>query len=202
MTIDRKTGDPQDGLSTRDRIIRETITILSEKGYDATSVRMIAEATGVTKPALYYHFDSKESLCHHIISSGLDEFRGRLRGVGENGAGDALELLVMAVRIHFDFCEANVEFVRFLYALTFGPDRKKINYDFGEFDNEINELLVELLGRVSEAGLIREGKEEDAVRYVRGIISAYVMGRVDGNCHFHPGLAETVVSDLVNGLRP
>ncbi len=202
MAIDRKTGGPQGALSTRERIIKEAITILSERGYDATSVRMIAEATGVTKPALYYHFDSKESLCHHIISSGLEEFRGRLRGMDENGAGDALEQLTMAVRTHFDFCEANVEFVRFLYALTFGPDRNKINYDFEEYDNEINELLVELFGRVSEAGHIREGKKEDAVRYVRGIISAYVMDHVDGNCHFHPGLAETIGSGLVNGLRP
>ena len=172
MTRSRKTGNASGVLSTRERIIAEAITILSEKGYAATSMREIAEATGVTKPAVYYHFDSKGSLCHHIVSSGLDEFRATLRIAGENGGGDALERLVVAVRVHFDFCEANVEFVRFLYALTFGPDSKKINYDFLEYDNEINELLVGLLGRVSEAGLIRKGKEEDAARYVRGIISA------------------------------
>jgi AcrR family transcriptional regulator len=202
MTIGQKTEGAPNGSSTRERITREAITILSEKGYAATSVREIAEASGVTKPAVYYYFDSKESLCHHIISSGLEEFRGRLRGVNANGAGDAFERLVMAVRTHFDFCEANVEFVRFIYALTFGPDRKKIEYDFLAYDKEINTLLMELVGRVSEAGLIRDGKEEVSVRYVRGIISAYVMDHVDGNGRLHPELAETIVSDMVNGLRP
>ena len=202
MTIGRKTGGAPDELSTRERITREAVTIFSDKGYEATSVREIAEASGVTKPAVYYHFDSKESLCHHIVSSGLEEFRVLLRGVCENGAGDAFERLVMTVRTHFDFCEANVEFVRFIYALSFGPDRKKIKYDFLAYDNEISELLTGLLRRVSEAGLIREGKAEVAAHYVGGIISAYVMRHVDGNGQFYPELAETIVSDMVNGLRP
>jgi TetR/AcrR family acrAB operon transcriptional repressor len=32
------------------------------RGYEATSMDSIAEAVGVTKPAVYYHFDSKEAL--------------------------------------------------------------------------------------------------------------------------------------------
>jgi AcrR family transcriptional regulator len=202
MTIAKRRDDASPQLSTKERIEREAISIFSEKGYDAASMREIAEASGVSKPVVYYYFKSKENLCHYLISAGLDEFRRRLRHVCENGAGDAFERLGMMVRTHFDFCEANIEFVRFMYALTFGPDRKKINYDFHAYDAEISDLLTGLLLQASEAGLIRKGKEDAAMQYVRGIISRYSMYHVDGNRQFSPGLAETIVTDMVDGLRP
>jgi AcrR family transcriptional regulator len=202
VTIAEEKGNAQDQLSTKERISKEAISIFSDKGYDATSMREIAEAAGVSKPVVYYYFKSKENLCHFLISDGLDEFRRRLQHICRNGEGDALERLSLMVQTHFDFCEANIEFVRFMYALTFGPDRKKIQYDFHAYDNELSGLMTELLRCVSDAGLIRKGKEKTAMEYVRGIISRYVMYYVDGNGQLSPVLARTIVTDMVNGLRP
>jgi len=201
MTSIEKEGNLKQPQSTKEKIEEHAITFFSEKGYAATSMREIAEAASVTKPVVYYYFGSKESLCDHLISSGLGRFSAVLRDICENGADDVFEGLVTLVQLHFDFCEANVDFVRFIYALTFGPDRKKISYDFHAYDEEIFKLRMKLLRRASETGLIRKGKEEDAVRYLQGIISTYVMYRVDGNGQFPDGLARTIVTDMVNGLR-
>ena len=38
------------------------LDLFSDKGYDGTSLREIAERLGVTKAALYYHFASKEDI--------------------------------------------------------------------------------------------------------------------------------------------
>ena len=191
-------------LSTRERIEREAITILSEKGYDAASMREIAEASGVSKPVVYYYFKSKEMLCHHLISAGLEEFRRLQREVCSEGsndsAGDLLEQIVRMVQARFDFCLDNLEFMRFIYALNFGPDRKKIDYDFHGFGDEMSDMLTGLMRRASEAGLIRKGKEEAAAHYLRGIVSAYVMPYMDGHEEFPPGLARTIVTDMVSGL--
>lgn len=208
MTIAEKEGNARATSSTKKRIERKAISIFSEKGYGAASVREIAEASGVTKPVVYYYFKSKDNLCHDLIHSGLEKFRRMLRdasaaGVEDAaGAEDALERLVAIVQLHFDFCSANVEFVRFLYSLNFGPDRKKISYDFHGYDAEVTGMLTDLLRRASEAGLIRKGKEDVAVRYMQGIIRAYVMYHFDGNDQFSPELARTIVTDMVNGLRP
>ena len=47
---------------TRARIQRVALELFAEQGYDATSLREIAERLGVTKAALYYHFKSKEDI--------------------------------------------------------------------------------------------------------------------------------------------
>ena len=188
--------------STKEIIERNAITILSENGYDAASIREIAEASGVTKPVIYYYFKSKENLCHHLIRSGLEGFRKQLRAVCEDTCDDTLEQIVRAVQIQFDFCEGNTELVRFLYALNFGPDRKKIHYDFYSYGMENARILTELMRRGSDKGLIRRGKEETAVYYLRGIVSTYVMLYVDGRGKLPPGLARTIVTDIMNGLGP
>jgi len=187
-------------LSTRERIERQAITLLSERGYDAASMRAIAESSGVSKPVVYYYFKSKENLCHYLISSGLEEFRKQLCDVCDEEADDVFEQLVRSVQVRFDFCRQNLEFMRFIYALNFGPDRKKIGYDFHAYGLELFDMLSGLMRRASEAGLIRNGKEEAAVYYLRGIISTYVMLYVDGHGEFPPGLARTIVTDMLDGL--
>ena len=48
--------------TTRERILSVALDLFVRKGYAETSLREIAEAVGVSKAALYYHFDSKEDI--------------------------------------------------------------------------------------------------------------------------------------------
>ncbi|MFI1496318.1 TetR/AcrR family transcriptional regulator [Streptomyces platensis] len=56
---------------------RELLTIAAEvfaaHGYNATTVRRIADEAGMLAGSLYYHFDSKESMLDEILSSFLTE---------------------------------------------------------------------------------------------------------------------------------
>ena len=53
---------PQPATSTRERILDVALDLFTEKGFDGTSLREIAEQLGVTKAALYYHFASKDDI--------------------------------------------------------------------------------------------------------------------------------------------
>lgn len=48
-------------------------------GYDRTSLRDIAEAAGITKAALYYHFPDKEALYERVVIDALGELNAYLR---------------------------------------------------------------------------------------------------------------------------
>jgi TetR/AcrR family transcriptional regulator, regulator of cefoperazone and chloramphenicol sensitivity len=50
------------GTDTRLRILAVSVELFSDRGYAGTSVRDIAEAMGMTKASLYYHFRSKEEI--------------------------------------------------------------------------------------------------------------------------------------------
>ncbi len=53
---------------TRQRIQEIALDLFTEQGYEATSLREIAEALGVTKAALYYHFKTKEDIVAGMVA--------------------------------------------------------------------------------------------------------------------------------------
>jgi AcrR family transcriptional regulator len=57
-----------DAPRTRERILDAALTLFAEKGYDATSMREISEQLGITKAALYYHFDSKAEIVRAMLA--------------------------------------------------------------------------------------------------------------------------------------
>lgn len=67
MTIS-STAAPASRSRTRDRILDAALALFAEKGYEATSMREIAEQLSITKPALYYHFDSKEDIVRSLLA--------------------------------------------------------------------------------------------------------------------------------------
>ncbi|MFG1707254.1 TetR/AcrR family transcriptional regulator [Nonomuraea sp. M3C6] len=52
---------------TRTRIQEIALRLFTEQGYEATSLREIAEELGVTKAALYYHFKTKDDIVASLV---------------------------------------------------------------------------------------------------------------------------------------
>jgi AcrR family transcriptional regulator len=50
------------GASTRERILDVALDLFTDQGFDGTSMREIAERLDISKPAIYYHFASKEEI--------------------------------------------------------------------------------------------------------------------------------------------
>ncbi|MBO0869697.1 MAG: TetR/AcrR family transcriptional regulator [Micromonosporaceae bacterium] len=61
----------RDRSDTRTRIQEVALDLFTEHGYEATSLREIAERLGVTKAALYYHFKTKEDIVTSLIEDRL-----------------------------------------------------------------------------------------------------------------------------------
>jgi AcrR family transcriptional regulator len=58
---------------TADRIRAAALELIAEKGVQQASLREIAERVGITKPALYYHFASREDLLRGLIQPLVDD---------------------------------------------------------------------------------------------------------------------------------
>ncbi|MEV4573452.1 helix-turn-helix domain-containing protein [Nonomuraea jabiensis] len=58
---------------TRTRIQEIALRLFTEQGYEATSLREIAEELGVTKAALYYHFKTKDDIVTSLVGNRLVE---------------------------------------------------------------------------------------------------------------------------------
>src|SRR6202167_344121 len=72
-----------EATSTRERILDVALELFLAQGYDGTSLREIAEQLGVTKAALYYHFESKEDILR-ALHLRLHEFgKGAFDSLGD-----------------------------------------------------------------------------------------------------------------------
>ncbi|MBB4889344.1 TetR/AcrR family transcriptional regulator [Streptomyces netropsis] len=57
----------------RRELLATAAEVFAAQGYNATTVRRIADEAGLLAGSLYYHFDSKESMLDEILSGFLDE---------------------------------------------------------------------------------------------------------------------------------
>jgi len=72
------TGTGVDGrrTDTRARIHEVALDVFADRGYERATMQQIAERLGVTRPALYYHYRSKEDILasvHEQLASSVDE---------------------------------------------------------------------------------------------------------------------------------
>ena len=87
----RTTGDK--AMETREKIVRAAYDVSAEYGYEKSSLGKIANELGITRPALYYHFKSKEDLFLAVYNS-IDPVADL----------DISELLESSDAIHYRHC--------------------------------------------------------------------------------------------------
>jgi TetR/AcrR family transcriptional regulator, cholesterol catabolism regulator len=67
------------GKGRRDHILAQAAALFASKGVASTTVREIADEVGILSGSLYHHFESKEAMVDEIISSYLEDLRGRYK---------------------------------------------------------------------------------------------------------------------------
>ena len=77
MTTDPFYIDPDDPPGKKG-ILREGLRLFAKNGLSATSIRDIAAATGLTNPALYKHFKTKDDLARTLFER---SYSALLRGL-------------------------------------------------------------------------------------------------------------------------
>ena len=87
--------------ATRQKLLDAAIDLFSEVGYAAAGLGEIIERAGMTKGALYHHFDSKEALATAIIEQGTNLTRDAFHHVCESSS-PALENMIHGVFVVAD----------------------------------------------------------------------------------------------------
>src|SRR5215207_8771454 len=82
------------------QIIAEATRLFAERGFSGTSLKDIADATGLTRPALYHYVKNKDEILAKLVSE-LAEGPARalraIRGQNELGAAQKLREIAHAI---------------------------------------------------------------------------------------------------------
>ena len=145
--------------------------LFAERGYDGTSVQQIADAVGIRKPSLLYHFKSKDELRENVIAEMLAHWNAVLPGL----------LLKASTEERFDSTmEALTEFfiqdpARARLFLRETLDRpESMQAMLTEFVKPWVDLLGAQLDRAKEQGLVQPDVDPQA--YAVEVITMAVAG--------------------------
>src|SRR5512138_1669034 len=166
---------PEVEVGSHDRILLKALSLFSLRGYDATSVREICEAAGVTKPTLYHFYGSKEGVYRTLVEGTLDQYRDGVRAIVE-AKGSVAERLRTIARGHFAYTKERPELVRFLVGLIHNPPGSAPATDFHLLYDEV----LSHYARLSQEGVDGGSRLQGAARVRLLVFSGARMEAIHG----------------------
>jgi AcrR family transcriptional regulator len=185
-----------------DRILLRALELFSSKGYDATSVREICEAAGITKPTLYHFFGSKEGVYRTLVDGSLEDFRRDLLAQIQlpGATGDRLKRVA---RCYFESVRAHRELMRFILGLIHHPPSSAPVTDFRHFYEELVRLIARQVEEGVRDGTLSAGPTEVRMLVLMGALGEAICGNlISGHPDLTPSLADTLVETVIRGWAP
>jgi AcrR family transcriptional regulator len=191
-----------EALRSNDRILQKALELFSEKGYDATSVREICEAAGITKPTLYHFYGSKEGVYRAIVEGALERFQADLVRVLAGG-GTLRDRLVRMAQSYVESTLREPDLARFIMALIHNPPHSAPATDFMGFYQRILDALARTIDEAIARGEVTPGPTDVRLLVFMGALGEamhrhLLVGRPD----LTPALAETLVDTVLRGWAP
>jgi len=186
-------------LRSNDRILQKALGLFSEKGYDATSVREICEAAGITKPTLYHFYGSKEGVYRAIVEGALERFRADMvRALVCEGT--LRERLVRMACAYVDATVREPDLARFIMALIHNPPRSAPATDFVGFYEGILSEVARAVEEGVRRGEVAQGPTDVRLLVFMGALNEAMHGHLlVGRPELTPALAATLVDTVLGG---
>lgn len=152
------------------RLMEAGIVLFGEQGYASTSVREIVGLAGVTKPVLYYYFESKEGLFLSILNH-ADALQGEMLAQVLERPGTTLERIRGLYRMTYEGVVRYKSLFKMIYNLIFGPPQGAPSFDFDRYHRRMVDAIrtIYLEGRMK--GEVVEAEPEEVAILVLGILN-------------------------------
>jgi AcrR family transcriptional regulator len=186
--------------TSAERILTTALDLFAVRGYDATAVREICDAAGITKPTLYHFFGSKEGVLQALVASGFERFR-RMVDSALAEPGTFRDRLKIVARSLFESARRQPHYWRFMHGIMWAPPGTAPKTASCE---EFYAGVVGVLSAAERAavahGEIADGDSEARMLVLMGAISEAATGYViSGQPELTPTLADTLIETILDG---
>lgn len=184
----------------RDRIVSEATRLFAQKGYGSTSVRELAEAVGVTKPTLYYHFGNKESLFLKVVHHHIDRVEDIVRET-LSAERPAREQLLLFARAYIADAASNEDALKLLMTVQHPVDRGQPAVDIMSLHLRKVAVLESVFAQGIGSGEIRADLDPAAgVLAFIGMLNLACMAAVYGGCAQPEAQADVILDIFYRGV--
>lgn len=184
-------------------IVDTAIRLSAEIGPDRVTTQHLADAVGVTQPAIFRHFATKAEIWQAVADRIVDEIQALHPGETGAGGDDPHDLLHHVVGQHFAHVAKNPAVPAILFSRELHAETESLRDKFAALLAERRDALADLIRHAQAAGLHRaEIVAEDTAHLILAAIQGLSMRWLLENRGFD--LAEEgarVVGGLLDALR-
>ena len=195
-----KTQDVQEATSA-ERILSTALDLFAVRGYDATAVREICEAAGITKPTLYHFYGSKDGVFQALVRGGFLRYRALVDSALATPGTFRHRVKTMA-RSVFESATTQPRFWRFMHSVIWAPPGTAMpqTESCTQFYDGVVEAVAVAAGEAVKQGEITPGPMDVRVLILMGAISEAATGHViAGKPELTDELADRIVDSIFDG---
>ena len=187
-------------MPRRDELLAIAAGLFAEKGFKNTTVRDIADASGILSGSLYHHFDSKESMVDEILSTFQAELFGKYDEILASG-DDARTKLEQAVRVSFESIDRHpAEVAIFQNEADYLGGFDRFGY-LAERNAQSRDVWMTLLREGVATGVLRGDLDvELTYRFIRDTVWVAVRWYRPGGKLSHDDIADQYLQILRDGI--
>lgn len=139
----------------RDRILVAAAQLYAMRGYSGTSIREIAERAGVTKPLIYYHFESKERLYGSLFRGAMDFAFQEVEKVLQGAVGP-VDRLKGLIRAQVALARCAPEIYGFMHGVLTMPGLIPLGFDYKDTGRKYMSLFCQVVEEGWQSGEFRD----------------------------------------------
>jgi AcrR family transcriptional regulator len=159
---------------TKAKITDCSFRLFAKKGIKDISMREIAQASGVTKPVIYYYFKDKDALCFEIIRNFTEVEDSRLLALWRTSAGLGA-FLEQFFASHVDNPKHKKMVGFMLHMHSYLTSRPEMEARFKQFHCGRTDILKDILAEEVSAGRIKAGMVFTAHNLIISVIKHTVL---------------------------
>ncbi|WP_067801696.1 TetR/AcrR family transcriptional regulator [Actinomadura formosensis] len=197
----RGRGSPALASERREHLVRLAAELFAEKGFQATTVRNIADEAGILSGSLYHHFDSKESIVDEILSGFFTEIMESYRAVIDEGRNPR-DTIAGLVRVAFGTLEPHRAAITVMQNdWNYLKGMERFAY-LTKSEDEVEKMWVSTLQAGQAEGLFRPDLDPKLTyRMIRDTVWVAVRWFRPGGQLDAQGLAEHYLKVMFDGIN-
>lgn len=132
---------------TKPRILEAAVELFSKNGYSGVSMRDVAREVGITPPALYNHFDGKETLYQAAVIAAFEGKSTRLIAA-MTACDDALQCLQQFVEVLTAEMQDDNHFHSLMQRELLDADKGRLTFLENSIFGKVRQPFLELLEKL------------------------------------------------------
>jgi len=193
-------------VNSKEELLECALSLFSDKGYESAGINEIVQMAGVTKPTLYYFFQSKEGIFKEILKQYYERFNTILAKESEYSLNtesyhdDVYPVLLRIANAYFAFACENKKFYMLVLSLAFAPPTAQSAIMIEPYNIAQYKIIIQTFRDIAKAHGNLIGKEQQCAYHFVALLNANIGFWYHGYGDINDEKARLIVHQFMHGI--